>query len=710
MRVAWMIGLILCTTTVSGCVREETYVKTQGELDKSRTALAQKDAALDSLKNQAGTEKQELAEALAQEKARSASDLSAIKNDLSSLQASLSRTQQELESTRKELESTKTSYRQERDRREALEGEVSKLQNARELRDDNDKLRREQTSLQANIAHLEQLLQSSQQVVENGNKALDDANRRLAALTKEKERLSTALTEAQGHARDLEGKMTSEQAAAADAQQNFEEQARKFRGEYEQLQQRNTLLKQERDRLQARAEGLQRQVQAVQQEAASHQDAVNEANARFAALNLEREQLIAGLAGAQQQARDTDAKLVAGQANEVKVRQSLEGLVGKLQGEHEQLQQRSAELRHERDRLQGKADDLLRELQATQQELSISKKALEEANARLAAATNEKEQATVVLAEAMNRARDQQTNLEAEKAREEDLAKRLSARDQEIGSLRQAASDRDSVAGRATELTTKLDEANKRITELNNELSLAAERAILAEEERDRLSSHVTQQQADLSQAEQELERLRHEQSTLQVALQQHEERGLNASEAEKVRLERERVAREEGSQRLTRTHLELNQALQPEIAKGDVRIQQTDDRLTIILLDRALFDSGSVRVKPDGQKVLKRVSDILKPVPDKHIRVEGHTDNVPMASRYRDRFPTNWEFSTARATSVIRALLEQGGLDPEQVSASGHANTKPIAGNDTEEGRAVNRRIEIILFPKNQTVVASHG
>ena len=96
--------------------------------------------------------------------------------------------------------------------------------------------------------------------------------------------------------------------------------------------------------------------------------------------------------------------------------------------------------------------------------------------------------------------------------------------------------------------------------------------------------------------------------------------------------------------------------------------------------------------------------------MPDKHIRVEGHTDNVPIAARYRDRFPTNWEFSTARATSVIRALLEQGGLDPEQVSASGHAHTKPIAGNDTEEGRAVNRRIEIILFPKDQTVVASHG
>ena len=182
----------------------------------------------------------------------------------------------------------------------------------------------------------------------------------------------------------------------------------------------------------------------------------------------------------------------------------------------------------------------------------------------------------------------------------------------------------------------------------------------------------------------------------------------LKAEAAEKARLEQERAAKEAEIQRLTRTHEELTKSLQAEIAKGDIKIKQVRDRLTINMVDRVLFDSGQSKVKPSGLKVLKQVSDILKNVTDKQIRIEGHTDNVPIGAKLKERFQTNWELSTARATSVVRYLIEEGGVDRANLLAVGYADTKPLAGNDTEEGRTANRRIEIALYPKDLSEIVN--
>jgi len=182
----------------------------------------------------------------------------------------------------------------------------------------------------------------------------------------------------------------------------------------------------------------------------------------------------------------------------------------------------------------------------------------------------------------------------------------------------------------------------------------------------------------------------------------------LKAEAAEKARLEKERAAKEAEIQRLTRTHEELTKSLQAEINKGDIKIKQVRDRLTINMVDRVLFDSGQSQVKPAGLQVLKQVSDILKKVTDKQIRIEGHTDNVPIGVKLRGRFPTNWELSTGRATSVVRYLIEEGGVDRANLLAVGYADTRPLAGNDTEEGRTANRRIEIALYPKDLSEIAS--
>jgi len=180
------------------------------------------------------------------------------------------------------------------------------------------------------------------------------------------------------------------------------------------------------------------------------------------------------------------------------------------------------------------------------------------------------------------------------------------------------------------------------------------------------------------------------------------------AQDAERKRLEEERAAMEAEIQHLTETHAALVKSLEAELAKGGIWIKRVRDRLSITMVDRLLFDSGRAQVKPDGLKVLKRVSDILKHVRDKQIRIEGHTDNVPIGTQLRNRFPTNWELSTARASSVVRYLIEQGGMNRASLSAIGYAENRPVASNDGEKGRAANRRIEIVLYPKDLTQVVS--
>jgi chemotaxis protein MotB len=147
-------------------------------------------------------------------------------------------------------------------------------------------------------------------------------------------------------------------------------------------------------------------------------------------------------------------------------------------------------------------------------------------------------------------------------------------------------------------------------------------------------------------------------------------------------------------------TYENLLKELQKEVEKGDIKITQAVDRLSVNLVEKILFDSGKAEIKPEGLKVLKRVGDILKNISDRQIRVEGHTDNVKIGAGLRERFPTNWELSTARATNVVRYLQDKIGIDPKMLTAAGFSEYRPVANNDTPENRAQNRRIEIVLLP----------
>lgn len=174
-----------------------------------------------------------------------------------------------------------------------------------------------------------------------------------------------------------------------------------------------------------------------------------------------------------------------------------------------------------------------------------------------------------------------------------------------------------------------------------------------------------------------------------------------NAEMADLAR-ERDRLEREkrEKLDEIARTYDGLVEGMKDEVARGRVTISQLRGQLSVNLLDEILFDSGSAAVKAEGRDVLARVGEVLKGIDDKAIVIEGHTDDRRISGELAGRFPTNWELSTARATSVVRYLQESVGIPPERLSAVGFGPYRPVGSNDSAEGRARNRRIEIQLVP----------
>jgi chemotaxis protein MotB len=174
--------------------------------------------------------------------------------------------------------------------------------------------------------------------------------------------------------------------------------------------------------------------------------------------------------------------------------------------------------------------------------------------------------------------------------------------------------------------------------------------------------------------------------------------------DAENTKLKAENAglvkARDEQVQKVSSTYETLLEKMKSEISQGQVTISVPKGRLTVTIADSFLFDPGKAEVKKGGREILGKVVSILKDVSDKSIRIEGHTDNVQISRALAQRYPTNWELSAARAINVAR-FLQDHGIDPGILSAVAFGEWKPVATNDTAEGKAKNRRIEIILVPK---------
>jgi chemotaxis protein MotB len=168
--------------------------------------------------------------------------------------------------------------------------------------------------------------------------------------------------------------------------------------------------------------------------------------------------------------------------------------------------------------------------------------------------------------------------------------------------------------------------------------------------------------------------------------------------QAEQVRtqLDHERELRTQEIRQVSDRYHSLVEELESEVAAGRLEIERLQEGLQVRAGEAILFDSGSAELKPEGRDVLARLGEQLRELRDHEVRVEGHTDDRPIQTA---RFPSNWELSAARAAVVARELISDG-VSPARVGATGFGAERPLEPNDTAEGRARNRRIEIVLIP----------
>src|SRR5512134_2319586 len=174
-------------------------------------------------------------------------------------------------------------------------------------------------------------------------------------------------------------------------------------------------------------------------------------------------------------------------------------------------------------------------------------------------------------------------------------------------------------------------------------------------------------------------------------------ERDRERLRAENEALEREKAKLLDAGRQTQAQYDKLVADLSQELKQGELQVRRYKDLLTVEVAEQLFFDSGRAALKDSGKAVLKKVADALKSYEDKAIRVVGHTDNVPISKAYQKVFPSNWELSSARATTVVR-FLQEAGIGPERLVATGRAEYAPVAPNDSEAGRQKNRRIEITL------------
>lgn len=142
-----------------------------------------------------------------------------------------------------------------------------------------------------------------------------------------------------------------------------------------------------------------------------------------------------------------------------------------------------------------------------------------------------------------------------------------------------------------------------------------------------------------------------------------------------------------------------LEDKLSQEIKDKQVRLQMMEKGLVITFVADVLFDSGKAKLKPESYPIMDKVAAFLKEdVPDLNTGIEGHTDNEPI--KYSG-WKSNWELSTARALSVLHYLVDEKGISPGRLSAIGYGEYRPVASNETKDGRQLNRRVEAVILPR---------
>jgi chemotaxis protein MotB len=275
---------------------------------------------------------------------------------------------------------------------------------------------------------------------------------------------------------------------------------------------------------------------------------------------------------------------------------------------------------------------------------------------------------------------------------------RVEAYDEAMYNLQAARADAARFAAQAGALNAEVARLNAEVARLGQDLhardarlaELAVARANDAKKVDDlvALNNELSQR---LRAAGQSVEALSGEKGSLSKALSE--------TRARLEELRRQQAAAEARAAQFR----ELATRFQKLVDAGQLKVVMRGGRMVLELSNDVLFDSGRTELKEIGKKTLVEVAHVLKTMQDRRFQVAGHTDNVKIQTA---RFPSNWELSTARAVEVLKLLVD-AGMDSRNLSAAGYGEFAPLETNDTAEGRAKNRRIEITLVPNLEELVA---
>jgi len=247
------------------------------------------------------------------------------------------------------------------------------------------------------------------------------------------------------------------------------------------------------------------------------------------------------------------------------------------------------------------------------------------------------------------------------------------------------AESQDKLTGAAGQL----EACNAGIKEITDSLGTCREEVEALAAARDEVLADNAALRAQLRGAGSDVDALLEEKSSMSEMLEEAN-RALDAAR------ERQKEADERDA-----IYNRLRERLQSMIDAGKLNVRIVRGRMVIDLKQDILFPSGSATLSVIGNETLAEVADALSEFTDRNFQVEGHTDDVPIKN---DRFPSNWELSTARAVSVAKLFVDRG-IKPENLSAAGYSEFQPRADNASAEGRSLNRRIEVVMLPDLQAL-----
>jgi chemotaxis protein MotB len=318
--------------------------------------------------------------------------------------------------------------------------------------------------------------------------------------------------------------------------------------------------------------------------------------------------------------------------------------------------------------------------------LQLSEKRVAELSAKLGQVSEE----TATL-------RDQVTELEGARTRVSELEHAINQKDHAFSELNKAVHT----------LTRDLEKERKITEQVTSQLTTRNTMVTELEDHVQGLHSTIRSLKEEVARSQRELEelqkRFRDVQSRAHILEEQLAEKGqeLERHDRTLLTLRGEKASAEASIDELRSTYESLIAGLKERIDKQEVTIERFEQEISVTFVDRILFEFGKVAITPEGRTILKKIGETLQTVKGKKLRVVGHTDDRPIRPDYRDKFPSNWELSSARASAVIHYFQEELGLDPTRLEAVGRSFYDPVATNQTPEGRARNRRVEIIIAPE---------